>query len=90
MDLLFYALIALAAVFIVVFMALLHAGFFADLQIRTSPPASLPHRVAYSVHKGPYNKAGGAFSKLGSLVPRLRLFGVYYDNPNEVAIIILN
>ncbi len=80
----YYLLIAVFVISAVVLAILVHAGMFYDLRIRITTPASLPHRVAYGVHKGPYKNAGGPFTRLSRLVPQLKLFGTYYDDPKEV------
>ncbi len=81
---LYYVLLAIIVVCAILLGILVHAGFFYELQIRMTSPTSLPRRVAYSVHKGPYKNAGTPFGKLAQLVPKLKLFGVYYDDPKSV------
>ena len=64
---------------------LAHAGYFSDLRIRTSVPASLPHRVAYTVHRGPYRNVGGLVENLAVFAPKQTRFCVFYDDPKEVS-----
>lgn len=90
MDPIYYFLIALCVVCVLALLILVHAGFFYDLQIRIAPPASLPRRVAYSVHKGSYKNASKPCGRLSQLVPQLKLFGVYYDDPKEVTRVMSN
>lgn len=84
MGLVFYVVLAVAIVLALFLVALLHAGFFTDLRIRTSTPLSCPKRVAYKFHTGSYKQCGGAFRRVMSLAPTLKTFGVYYDDPRKV------
>ena len=63
---------------------LLHAGLFSDLRIRTTIPASLPRRVAYTVHRGAYSKVGGPLSILSAIASKQKHFCIFYDDPNKV------
>ena len=80
----FYIVLALALVLAFVLGALLHAGFFSDLLIRTSTPLSCPKRVAYKLFTGSYKQAGTGLKEVMSLVSTLKTFGVYYDDPKKV------
>ena len=73
-----------------VFFYLLYSGFFYTYTIRCTIPASLPSSYAYVVHTGPYHNVGSVFQSLGTIVPKRRLFGVYYDDPNKVCIAVTN
>ena len=84
MGVLFYVVLLLAVILAVLLIALLHAGFFFDLRIRTSTPLSCPKRVAYRLYTGPYKNSGAAFKQLCGIVPDLKTFGVYYDDPDKV------
>ncbi|XP_064399148.1 testis-expressed protein 264 homolog [Halichondria panicea] len=84
MGVLFYVVLLLAVVLALLLVALLHAGFFYELRIRISTPLSCPKRVAYRLYTGPYKNCGGYFKQLISLVPDLKTFGVYYDDPDKV------
>lgn len=86
MGVLFYLFAVVALVLILFLMALVHAGYFYDLRIRTSTPLSLPGRVAYKVYRGSYSNAGSAFKELAGLAPFLRTFGIYYDDPKRVSL----
>ena len=80
---LFFVVILVAAVIVCV---LLHAGFFSDLRIRTSVPASLPSRIAYKVYRGgPYSKVGGSLSTLSAIAPKQTLLCIFYDDPKKVS-----
>ena len=81
---LLYFLVVLVILCLLCLGMLVHAGFFSDLRIRTSVPASFPHRVAYTIHTGPYKKVGSAFSRIASLAPKQTYFGAFYDDPREV------
>ena len=83
----FYGVVLILLLAIIVsLVALLHAGLFVELRIRTTVPLpeACPKRVAYKLHRGPYKNAGKAFNELLGIVPKLRLFGIYYDSPNKV------
>ncbi len=84
MAVLFYVVLLLAVLLALFLVALLHAGFFYELRIRTSTPLSCPKRVAYKLHTGPYRNCGAHFRRLATLVPSLKTFGVYYDDPDKV------
>ena len=77
----FCALVLVAAVVVCV---LLHAGYFSDLRIRTSTPALLPKRIAYTVHRGPYSGVGEPLSHLSARAPKQTSFCVFYDDPKKV------
>jgi len=81
---LFYIVLVLAVVLALVLGALVHAGFFYDIRVRTTTPLSCPKRVAYKQYTGPYKDCGGAFKTLISIAPKLKTFGVYYDDPAKV------
>ncbi len=85
MGVLFYVVLLLAVVLALLLVALLHAGFFYELRIRTSTPLSCPKRVAYKLYTGPYKNCGSYFRQLISLAPTLKTFGVYYDDPDKVS-----
>ena len=68
----------------------MHSGVCTDIRIRTSIPASLPRRVAYSVHRGPYSKMGDSISDLTARAPRQTLFGAFYDDPDNVSGLTIN
>lgn len=82
---LFYLLVVLVALCLIALGVLAHAGFFSDLRIRTSIPASCPKRVAYRLYTGPYKQAGSAFGRICGLAPNRTSFGIYYDDPKEVS-----
>lgn len=84
MGVLFYVVIAVVIVAVVFLAALMHAGYFSDIRIRTSTPLSLPGRVAYKFYRGSYSNAGAAFKELALIAPRLKTVGIYYDDPNKV------
>lgn len=88
MGLVFYLLVAVVVLLVLFFMALLHAGYFYDLRIRTSSPLSLPGRVAYKLYRGSYTNAGAAFKELALFAPHLRTFGIYYDDPKRVSLVL--
>ena len=69
----------------VVLLVLTHAGFFYTIRLRMVPPPVLPHHVAYVQKTGTYKNAGAAFKRLGSLAPKTKLFGIYYDDPDTVS-----
>ena len=79
-----YILIILGIILAIVLGVLLHAGFFYTLRIRTSVPASMPHRVAYKLYRGPYRNAGTGFREIEAVAPMQRTFGIYYDDPGKV------
>ena len=76
------AVVVVVATLIVAVLA--HAGYFSDLRIRTSIPASLPSRVAYTVHQGPYRNVGSRLERLASLAPGQTRFCAFYDDPKQV------
>ena len=84
MGVVFYLVLGVVVVLVLFLLAMVHAGYFYALRIRTSIPLSLPGRVAYKLHKGSYSNAGPAFKELASLAPRLRTFSIYYDDPRKV------
>ena len=85
MGAVFYLILVAVVILVLCLMALVHAGYFYDLRIRTSSPLSLSGRVAYKMYRGSYTNAGSAFKELGSLAPHQRSFGIYYDDPNRVS-----
>ena len=89
MSPLYLALVILGIALTVLLAALLHAGLFYELRIRTIRPLHLPHRVAYKLHRGPYKQAGAAFKALSPEAPKQTLFGVFYDNPKTVSLFTL-
>lgn len=62
----------------------IHAGYFSDLRIRTSFPASLPRRAAYTVHRGSYKNVHVPLSRIASFAPHQRNFCLFYDDPKKV------
>ena len=83
-------MIILGAVVLIVFTVLLflaYSGYFYKHTIRLSEHVSVPRRFAYKVHIGPYENVGPLFKELCTFVPHLTLFGVYYDDPNEVKLL---
>lgn len=86
MSVLFYVLLAVGVVLCLCLMALMHAGYFYDLRIRTTTPLSLPGRVAYKLYRGSYSNAGVGFKELMGLAPHCKDFGIYYDDPKRVSI----
>lgn len=85
MGVVFYIILAVVVVLCLCFMALMHAGYFFDLRIRTSTPLSLPGRVAYKLYRGSYSNAGTGFRELLGLAPHAKTFGIYYDDPKKVS-----
>lgn len=83
-SLYFYLIVGFLAISVTVLCTLLHAGLFYDLIIRKSIAPSCPRKVSYSVHSGPYKNAGTHFKRLSVLVPNLKQFGIYYDDPRKV------
>ena len=79
-----YLIVALLAISVVVLGTLLHAGLFYELRIRKTLAPFSPRRVAYGVHSGPYKNSGTPFKQLSVLVPSLKLFAIYYDDPKKV------
>lgn len=85
MGLLFYAIIVAAIVLVLCLMALVHAGYFYDLRIRTTTPLSLPGRIAYKLYRGAYSNAGTGFREIATAAPHYKSFGIYYDDPSKVS-----
>lgn len=83
-SLLLILLAALLLIGVILLAVLLHAGYLTNLRIRMSIPASLPSRVVYTVHKGPYQKAYGPLSELTARAPKQRAFCIFYDDPKKV------
>ena len=84
MGVLFYVVVVVLVLVVLFLMALIHAGYFSDIRIRTSIPLSLPSRVAYKLYRGSYSNAGVAFKELDAIAPRLKTVGIYYDDPKKV------
>lgn len=84
MNLLVYIALAVIVVLCVFLIALVHAGFFYSLLIRKTTPLSAPCRVAYKLYRGAYSNAGSAFKDLSLIMPNLKTFGIYYDDPKKV------
>ena len=80
-----YLVLAACMLGLAAFVFMLYSGFFYTYTIRCTIPASLPRRIAYSVHRGPYCNCGPHFRELKRLVPQRRLFGIYYDDPRTVS-----
>ena len=87
MGLLFYAVLVAVVVLCLCLMALVHAGYFYDLRIRTTTPLSLPGRIAYKLYRGSYSNAGAGFRDLLRVVPHNKNFGIYYDDPKRVSVL---
>ncbi len=85
MGVMFYLVLVVLFLLCLLLMALVHAGFFYDLRIRTSTPLSAPRRTAYKLYRGAYSNAGSGFKELAGLVPHLKTFGIYYDDPKTVS-----
>ena len=90
MDLAAWLLCVLLVVALVALCVIIHAGFFSDVRIRTSAPASLPHRVAYTVHDGDYRNVGTPLSDLSTKAPKQTQFCLFYDDPEKVFRLLLN
>ena len=88
MHWLLYVGIALVIVIFILLGVLAHAGYFYTLLIRTVIPLSVPKRVAYKVYRGPYHNNSG-FKELQKVAPTATTFGIYYDDPKEVRLLIL-
>lgn len=87
MEVLSYILIALVIVLLVFLGVMIHSGVFYRLSIRTAVPRAIPSRVAYKVYRGPYTNAGAGFEDIMRRAPGYtRMFGVYYDDPKQVAV----
>ena len=84
MGVLFYIVVVAIILAVLFLMALIHAGYFSDIRIRTSIPLSLPGRVAYKLYRGSYTNAGAAFKELASVDPHIKTVGIYYDDPKKV------
>ena len=76
---------SLIVVFVFILGVLAHAGYFSDLRIRTSFPASLPQRAAYLIHQGPYKKVCGPLERITSIARNQKTFAVFYDDPENVS-----
>ena len=68
----------------VIFIVLVYSGLFYRCKIHCTFPASLPTKTAYRCFVGPYKNCAGVFWKLNALMPKSRLFGIYYDDPDTV------
>ena len=84
MGVLFYVVLIVVILSVLFLMALIHAGYFSDIRIRTSNPLSLPGRVAYKLYRGSYTNAGAGFKELAAVAPNLKTVGIYYDDPRKV------
>lgn len=85
MELLWTVVIALLMFLVIaVFILLVYSGLFYRCEIHRAFPASLPTKTAYRCFVGPYKNCAGAFWKLHALMPKNRLFGIYYDDPETV------
>ena len=85
MELFGYLVLAASTIALAAFLFMLYSGFFYTYRIRCTVPASLPRRIAYSLHTGPYCNCGPHFRRLKRLVPQRRLFAIYYDDPKTVS-----
>ncbi|MFN5621170.1 MAG: GyrI-like domain-containing protein [Flavobacteriales bacterium] len=80
-------LIVLSAVLLILMVYLYTQGLFASIEVVEQPMSG--YRVMGIEHRGPYEKIGDAFNRIHTIaddhhVP-VRMIGVYFDNPNEVA-----
>ena len=75
-----------AVIVVIIFIAgvFAHAGYFSDIRIRTSFPASLPRRVAYVVRRGPYQNVYDSLQRITTIAPDQKHFCVFYDDPKKV------
>ena len=83
-DFFFYLIVVLVVIIAVLLLVLTHAGFFYTLRLRMVTPPVLPHHVAYILKTGPYKNCGPVFKKLGTLAPKTKLFGIFYDDTYKV------
>lgn len=81
----FYLIVILVIVIVVAWLVLTHAGFFYTIRLRQARPPVLPHHVAYMLKTGAYKNAGPAFKRLCTLAPKIKKFGIYYDDPDTVS-----
>ena len=85
MGVVFYVVVALLIILLLILLALVHAGYFYALRIRTSIPASAPRRIAYKLYKGPYSKSARlGYGHLMKLAPNSKAVAIYYDDPELV------
>jgi hypothetical protein len=80
-------LIVLSALVLLIFLYLISQGL---LQTVVIEQRAMPgYRVAGISHKGPYEKIGDAFNQIHKIADEqgipVKMIGVYFDNPNEVA-----
>jgi len=63
---------------------LVHSGLANRIEIRTGSPPIGACVVAYKFHTGPYRNVGSIFKEAWGIAPKLKGFGVYYDDPKHV------
>lgn len=70
---------------ITIYVSLLYFGLFEDIEVKVGkPPYQFGGRtIAYKKQRGKYSEAGALFTNLHSLVPKLNLIGIYFDDPDQ-------
>jgi len=68
------------------FLFLFYSGLLHAVTVGAGPPPIAGFTVAYKFLRGPYKNVSSTFTEAASIVDkRLKAFGVYYDDPREVA-----
>lgn len=92
-----YTLILCGIIFLIVlllftvFALILYSGLIDDINVDVGePPLSGGFFGMYKTGTGSYKHSSLVFSEACSILPKLKTFGVFYDDPKKVSSVIKN
>jgi len=71
------------------FFLVFYSGLLYNVVVRAGTPPVQGFMVAYKFLVGPYKDVGYTFTEAISIDPKLKSFGVYYDDPKVVGVFII-
>ena len=69
-----------------IFLLISYSGLFDGVRVGTGAPLVGSMKVVYKYGMGPTKDMGPLFTEVTSIAPKLKCFGIYYDDPLQVTI----
>ena len=72
------------ALLVTIFVFVVYSGLFSEIKVGVGTPPIKSATILYKFGKGSYKNTGGVFTEVTSIAPKMKSFGIYYDDPEQV------
>ena len=88
MDIPLLVVAIIVVLLVIIFGVLVHSGLLHNITVSTGKPPIQNVTVAYKFGRGHYKNSRHPCCEAADLAPSKRTFGIYYDDPKKVCIVL--